>query len=259
MTQDDSRKEQAWAYVHGQLDESARREFERLLESDRDLAFLVKQARAMDKRLRRLMPLSRMTEEELEEKILKEWEKSQAAGVAEARPAFAAFVASLADKAAAWLFPMPVLRVAVVVAVCLLAAVGVYHYNLDSLCWEAARIASSPGYRGEAAAEKPAYGLRDLEMFTADVQKRIQASYDELAPPRGAWQRLTGQRRWTLRTELQVLPTGRLLLRTSALDGRTEAEAAEWVEYFEGPGASEESREAFARRVVRDLIEKGRR
>lgn len=244
---DDSR---LWAYVHGQLGESERRDLDDLAAADKALARRMADIHALDRRLRVLVPLAAKPAEALEQAVLRSWEREQPMRGVRRESKIVVFFSDLQSAVSEWATWQSGLRLAVPVAAALLVMVGGINYMQSGLGYGGASVQPGVTYRGGEAAE-PRYSEDELKACAVRVQEAARQAYDRQAL-RSFWNRVLGRQRWEMNLAAQELPGGRI--RFTAKTTRGE-QTAEWTGIANGADDVARRASAWGEEIVRGLAE----
>jgi hypothetical protein len=157
----------AWAYIHRELDDGARAEFELAMQKDVSLARLVEEVKQADREFARLLPLSEQSPDVLEEKILEAWESSQAPKQKQHAPVVLPSWGFGANSG--W----------VLLAACLILGMGIHWFAGGPLEWKSQNLATV--YRGEGSSP---YSDEELTRLGEQVRDQLVLEYRTLTPRR---------------------------------------------------------------------------
>ncbi|MBN1675597.1 MAG: hypothetical protein JXR37_31435 [Kiritimatiellae bacterium] len=211
----DENAEQIWAYVHGELAPAARAALDEALQQDSGLRGQVAAATAMDRRLRRLMPMGEWTDEDLTGRILAQWERDSA-HVDECPRTDERPVPSPEPP-----IPFPGRRrlvpgfgrLAIGLAAALLIAVGVVRFRGSPPRWAPPEFAA-PQYRG--AGSQTQYTAETARTASSLLRAAVARSARRAA---AAGEPLRGK--WALSLRFEELQAGAFRIEIHAREART--------------------------------------
>ena len=243
-------------YVHHELDEPARQDFERRLNSETDLKLQVWEARHMHLRLKPLLKWAALDDETLTDYILEEMNKAET---------------SAGDSASGVIVPFPTQRTSVKVtgrrrrplrwmgAAAAVALIWLgYNLSVSPLDWQQPVIRQQVDYRqpGEPAS-KSRYQPEQLLDSVRYLEKQCMASY-RAAASRSLWRSLSGQSDWVLAVTVQEIPRGRLVLGVTAVHTDDPSQQRNYSGMYKDLEEFSSDAEALGRHIGTDLAAGGR-
>jgi hypothetical protein len=256
LKEKNNRSEKSWRYVHCEMNDPERLEFERLMSTDEALRRETEQIRRMNGSLRELMPLTEQTEETLADQLLKEWERATIQPSLSARKKIGAFfeegVQTLLE---AWRWRSYGWRSLATVAATILLVVGIRAYWSGPLEWARPEIAYGIQYRGEGEPERAPIHTRDdiLNLHKAlrkSVEKKIaeRESTEHTRSWRGR------EKKWRLAAKYQELPNGGTQAQVTLYSSRHGAPEKEWSRYYPDLRSWGDQVDELGDQIVKELV-----
>ncbi|MFH0908326.1 MAG: hypothetical protein V1929_06155 [bacterium] len=246
--------EKAWTFVHGELGEDARQDFEGRMSHDGAIRALVGEVQDCDRELRRLAPFASVSEEELQERVLAAWDAGQANEGDRGNPSIRrnSVVLKPASRRPHFQFNKPV-RLAFAAAACgIVAVVGVRQMQTPAFVWEV-EIIQQAKYRGAGGEEAlPRYTRADMTELTSSLRASVEDEFRYLANrDRTVWPG------WVLSTRIQELESGRLAVQVQAYKSKGEKPIKEWLKNYADAQSFRARVYDYGRQIVEDLAQLG--
>jgi hypothetical protein len=255
LKENGGRSEKSWRYVHHEMDEQERREFERLLGSDEALRQKMDQIRHIHDNLRELMPLTEQTEEMLADRIQQEWERSTVNSSPSARKkVWAPFVECIRTTIEAWRWRPYALKSLAAVVAAVLLAVGIRAYLAGPLEWMRPEISVGVRYRGGEPEKAPSYSRDEF----LDLHQALRQSVEKyLADTEGtehtrSW--LGREKKWRLAAKYQELPEGGTQVQVTLYSSRYGTRVKEWSNYYPDLRSFENQLDELGKQIVKELV-----
>ena len=255
LKEKDGRSEKSWRYVHHEMGEQERREFERMMSTDEVLRRDVEHLRQINNNLRELMPLTEQTEETLADQILREWERSTVPSPSNIRAkVWTPFVEGVRTMFDVWRWCPYALRSLAVVAVTILLVVGIQAYLAGPLEWMRPEISLGVQYRGGEPEKAPGDRREDIlklhRVLRRSVEKKI-ADQEGMEPTR-SW--LWRERKWRLAAKYQELPGGGTQVQVTLYSSRHGIPLREWNNDYPDLRSFESRVDELGEQIVKELI-----
>ena len=238
--------DKVWRYLHGLLSAGERAAFESLAEADPHLRALLDEARRLDDTLKAVAPYADWSENQLEARILEDWEKNRR---------WAAEPAPRAGprRSVEWIFrPLPVAGLGLAAALCLLLAAARFHLSSGYTAWSAPVI-TLPVYRGistDAANAESAARQQELEDLARRFERGLEMAYRSARGEPSAWEALRARREWRMGLRIQSFRQGVLSVHVQAEHRKNTGLKMEWTEYFSDADAFLAAREDLETRIA---------
>jgi anti-sigma-K factor RskA len=246
--------ERAWTYVHGEMDQDERRAFEVRMEREPALRAVVKEIRTTDQELKKLAPYATLDDKGLAEKLLAEWEASQA-GDDEPDKLFSrrqSVTVRARSQRPRFRFSKPVRLTLAAAAFCAVVAVGIYNTQTPPIIWEI-EIVQQATYRGASGEEAlPRYTRSDMTELTSSLRASVEDEFRYMATKdKKTWPG------WVLSTRIQELEAGRLAVQVQAYKSKGEKPVKEWLKNYADAQAFRSRVDDYGRQIVEDLAQLG--
>lgn len=250
------RSEKIWRYVHQEMEEQERQEFERMMDADEALRREMDPIRQLHGSLHKLMPLTEQTEETLADQILRDWEQSTAHFPANPRKnGWTHYVEGVRNIIEGWQWSPYALRSLATVAATVLLVVGIRAYLAGPVEWIRPEIGLGIQYRGDGQPGRtPAY-TRDEFL---ELHRALRQSVDQhLANVEGTEQTrswLGGGRKWRLAAKYQELPNGGTQVQVTLYSSRDGRWMKEWSNYYPDLHSFENEVDELGKQIVKELM-----
>jgi len=249
---DPEESDRIWAYVLESMDDLEREQMERDIEADPALRSEVEKTRQSSEVLGSLVARLDADIEPgtLEQKILKGWERSEAAVGLEDPRAEDAPPKRPSQSSVPPMIPFSV-RPLVAVAACLLILVGGHFYLAsESLTWMEPRL-ETRAFKGPDA--QSAYSRETLQDLSTRLGAAISGAY-EAAGGDSFWNRIFRYRSdWDLQIQIHELDDGILQIDVAAYGDDPGISTKEWIEYVDSEEAFQALVEPFGAEIASTL------
>ena len=228
------RSEKSWRYVHREMDERERREFERLMSTDKELRQETDKIRQINSSLRELMPLTEQTEETLADQLLREWESSTNKTSSNTRnKVWASLMEGIRNMLEGWRWQPHVLRSLAAVAATVLLVVGIQAYLAGPLEWMRPEIDFGVQYRGEGEPPRtPGYTREDVLKLHGALRRSVEKYYAGMKGTEHPRSWLRWGSKWRLTAKYQELPGGGTQVQVTLYSSQPRTLVKEWSNYY---------------------------
>jgi hypothetical protein len=255
IKENDGRSEKSWRYVHHEMNEQERREFERMMRDDEALRRETKRIRQINGSLRELMPLTEQTEETLVDGILREWERSTVDSPSRIREKFwAPFMEGIRDMIEEWRWPSYAWPSLATVAATVLLVVGIQAYLAGPLEWMRPEISMGVQYRGGEPEKAPSYSRGDILELHGALRRSVEKYYAGMKGGEHPTSWLGRGRKWRLAAKYQELPDGGTQVQVTLYSSRHGTQVKEWSNYYPVLRSFGNEVDKFGEQMVKDLL-----
>ena len=250
------RSEKSWRYVHYEMDEQERREFEQLMSADEALRRETDQIRQINSSLRELMPLTEQTEETLADQLLREWESSTNTTSLNTRnKVWASLVEGIRNMLEGWRWQPYALRSLATVAATVLLVVGIRAYLAGPVEWMRPEIELGVQYRGEGEPERtPGYTREDILELHRALRRSVEKYYADMKGTEHPRSWLGWGSKWRLAAKYQELPGGGTQVQVILYSSRHGTSVKEWNNYYPDLRSFGNEVDELGEQIVKELI-----